>query len=123
MLGTRERGRGRPRPPSLAILSGSGLDHVFYRATNGKPRQLVASEHLIFVVAVIVVVVSVVPGFVVVIPVTVLVSIDSNASVAGAADTGTHGRRVAAGADHRDGRHLADEDSIAPRWQCCARIY
>jgi hypothetical protein len=37
------------------------LDHVFYRATDGKPRQLVPSEHLIFVVVVIVVL-----GFVVV---------------------------------------------------------
>jgi hypothetical protein len=54
------------------------LDHVFYRATDGKPRQLFPSEHLIFVVVVIVVL-----GFVVV--VSVLVLIDSNASVAGAA--------------------------------------
>src|SRR6202163_2428537 len=65
---------------------------------------LVPSELLTFVVVVIVVL-----SFVVV----VSVLIDSNASVAGAADTGTHVRRVAARADHRDGRHLGDEDSIA----------
>src|ERR1700676_3099362 len=69
---------------------------------------LVPSELLTFVVVVIVVL-----SFVVVVSVTDLMLIDSNASVAGAAYTGTHGRRVAAGADHRDGRHLADEDSIA----------
>src|SRR6202021_854061 len=114
MLGTHERGRGRPRPPVWRSFCGTGRVYFFYRWPAGKPRQLIPSEHLIFVVVAIVVVVSVVPGFVVVIPVTVLVSIDSNASVAGAADTGTHGRRVAADADHRDGRHLADEDSIAP---------
>jgi hypothetical protein len=68
---------------------------------------LVPSELLTVVVVMIVVL-----RFVVV--VSVLVLIDSNASVAGAADTGTHGRRVAAGADHRDGCHLADEDSIEP---------
>jgi hypothetical protein len=58
---------------------------------------------------------SIVPGFVVVVAVVVsiLVLIDSNASAAGAADTGTYGRRIAADADHRSGRYLADEDSIA----------
>ena len=59
----------------------------------------------------------IVPGFVVVVVAVVsvmdIVLKDSNASAVAAADTGTYGRRIAAGADHRNGRYLADEDSIA----------
>jgi hypothetical protein len=61
----------------------------------------------------------IVPGFVVVVVAVVVVSVmdivlkDSNASAVAAADTGTYGRRIAASADHRNGRYLADEDSIA----------
>jgi hypothetical protein len=52
----------------------------------------------------------IVPSYVLVVSVTGLVLIDSNTSAAGAADTGTYGRRIAASANHRNGRHLADED-------------
>src|ERR1700738_4311921 len=109
ILGTHERGRGRPASSLVILLrirTGSCLLPCDGRQASS--AGLVPSELLTFVVVVIVVL-----SFVVVVSVTELVLIDSNASVAGAADTGTHGRRVAAGADHLDGRHLADEDSIA----------
>src|ERR1700738_4432968 len=107
ILGTHERGRGLPASSWVILLrirTGSCLLPCDGRQASS--AGLVPSELLTFVVVVVL-------SFVVVVSVTDLVLIDSNASVAGAADTGTHGRRVAAGADHRDGRHLADEDSIA----------
>src|ERR1700738_2091064 len=106
ILGTHERGRGRPASSlviPLRIRTGSCLLPCDGRQASS--AGLVPSELLTFVVVVIVVL-----SFVVVVSV---VLIDSNASVAGAADTGTRVRRVAARADHRDGRHLGDEDSIA----------
>jgi hypothetical protein len=51
-------------------------------------------------------------GFLPVISVTVFVLEDTNAAVVASADTGTYVRRIAAGADHRDGCHLGNEDSI-----------
>lgn len=54
----------------------------------------------------------IVPSFVIVVPVTVSVVKDRNASAVAAADTGTYVRRVAAGADHRNGCYLTDEDPI-----------
>jgi uncharacterized membrane protein len=88
--------RNREQPGYAA--GGGGLP-VSWRAKASKPRRQAW--------------LSIVPGFVVMVVVVVLVLIDSNASAAAAADTGTYGCRIAAYADHRNGRYLADEDSIA----------
>ena len=55
-------------------------------------------------------------GFMIVIVIAIVtrnvVLIDRDASVIGAADSCTHGRRIAANTNHRDRGHLGDEDTI-----------